>query len=71
MTKVFLIFTCLIILNACGVKSDPQPPETPAELGRGRPLYRGDDDVQQPPPPQLPQQQYKKSEQKDDDEEAQ
>lgn len=35
-TFSFLLF----LLDGCGVKGDPLPPERPAELGRGRPTYR-------------------------------
>ncbi len=28
------------LLNGCGVRGDPMPPATPAELGRGKPNYR-------------------------------
>lgn len=33
-----LIF--LLGLAGCGVKGDPEPPEHPVSLGRGRPTYR-------------------------------
>jgi hypothetical protein len=29
-----------LILNGCGVKGDPLPPEKPVEMGRGRPTYK-------------------------------
>ncbi len=34
--------TLLIVtaLSACGVRGKPQPPLTPAELGRGKPTFR-------------------------------
>ncbi len=38
--KMFVL-AMTIVLQACGVKGDPLPPVTPAELGRGRPAYRG------------------------------
>lgn len=28
-------------LGACGVRGRPQPPLTPAELGRGQPSFKG------------------------------
>lgn len=39
----FPLFSCLIIaaaLGACGVRGRPQPPLTPAELGRGKPTFK-------------------------------
>ena len=30
----------LLLATGCGVKGDPLPPLTPAELGRGQPTYR-------------------------------
>ena len=30
----------LVLIAGCGVKGDPVPPGTPAELGRGQPTYK-------------------------------
>jgi hypothetical protein len=30
----------LLSMSACGVKGDPVPPATPAEIGLGRPVYQ-------------------------------
>lgn len=35
-----IIFVALLALCGCGVKGDPVPPGTPAELGRGQPTYK-------------------------------
>lgn len=35
-----LMMITLFALSACGVKGDPVPPGTPAELGRGQPTYK-------------------------------
>jgi hypothetical protein len=32
-------------LTECGVKGDPVPPMTPAEIGHGRPLYKTEDEM--------------------------
>ncbi len=35
-----LIFYCLIVFSlSCGVRGRPQPPKTPAEIGRGQPTF--------------------------------
>lgn len=44
---VFLIF--LLIELGCGVRGDPVPPGTPAEIGRGRPMYKAFVDDYKPP----------------------
>lgn len=36
--RIFEVIAALV-LAGCGVKGDPLPPLTPAELGRGRPTY--------------------------------
>ncbi|MCB0377629.1 MAG: hypothetical protein KDD33_03990 [Bdellovibrionales bacterium] len=36
-------FTLCLISVGCGVKGNPLPPETPRELGTGRPQYKGVD----------------------------
>ena len=38
MRPLFLILVCAGL--GCGVKNDPVPPATPAEIGRGKPLYK-------------------------------
>ena len=35
-----VFFVSVLALGACGVKGDPLPPESPAEIGRGRPTYK-------------------------------
>ncbi|MDZ4677252.1 MAG: lipoprotein [Oligoflexia bacterium] len=41
--KLFLICVCVAALVGCGVKGDPVPPATPAEIGRGKPLFKGEE----------------------------
>ena len=36
-----LTLSVLVLVSGCGVKGDPMPPERPADLGRGRPNYKG------------------------------
>ena len=38
--KLILCAVCFFLASACGVKGDPVPPGTPAELGRGQPTYK-------------------------------
>src|SRR3990167_282904 len=40
MTKVLLAAAVLFSFSACGVRGKPQPPLTPAELGRGQPTFK-------------------------------
>ena len=40
--KISLILSGFI-LCACGVKGDPLPPDVPAEIGRGQPVYQSED----------------------------
>ena len=40
MKKTFHLVLGLILVSGCGVKGDPLPPETPPELGRGKPTYK-------------------------------
>lgn len=35
--KFWLIIAILSVLSACGVRNDPIPPGTQAEIGKGRP----------------------------------
>ena len=46
----YLIFlgAILLIAGGCGVKGDPVAPATPAEMGRGRPVYRSEDESVNP-----------------------
>jgi hypothetical protein len=37
--RAYSIVILLSFLNACGVKGNPVPPGTPAELGRGNPSF--------------------------------
>lgn len=30
-----------VFVSACGVRGKPQPPLTPAEIGRGQPTFKG------------------------------
>lgn len=38
--RLTLLLLLSLALNACGVRGDPIPPGTPAELGRGKPNYK-------------------------------
>lgn len=38
--KRVLLFSFIALSASCGVKGDPVPPGTPAELGRGQPTYK-------------------------------
>lgn len=38
--KLIGVFFFLGIISGCGVRGDPVPPGTPAELGHGQPSYR-------------------------------
>ena len=39
-----LFLSCLFFFNVqCGVKGKPLPPETPREIGIGKPQYKGVD----------------------------
>jgi len=40
LNRLIFLSLCLIIAS-CGVKGDPLPPMTPAELSRGKPTYKG------------------------------
>jgi len=35
-----LVFATFFALAACGVRGRPQPPLTPAEIGRGQPTFK-------------------------------
>lgn len=37
--KVLTVFMFAVMLQGCGVKGRPLPPEKPAELGRGKPTF--------------------------------
>jgi hypothetical protein len=43
MKALFLFSFLLFLSNSCGVKGRPLPPETPREIGIGRPQYKGVD----------------------------
>ncbi len=43
MKNLALFIISVFFLNACGVKGRPLPPETPREIGIGKPLYKGVD----------------------------
>jgi hypothetical protein len=59
----FMINICFCaFLNGCGVKGDPVPPESAADIGRGKPLYKSEDEPLQAP---TEKQYYKNGEQKD------
>ena len=47
--KALYISAGFLLLAGCCVKSDPVAPPTPAEIGRGRPLYRGEEETGNPP----------------------
>ena len=56
MKNLILMLLMLPVLNACGVKGDPVPPERAAYIGRGRPTFKGGTEgikVQQQLPPDL------------------
>lgn len=38
-----LLILFLFVIQACGVKGKPIPPETPREMGIGKPQYKGVD----------------------------
>ena len=38
--KLVCLLAIVAFAVSCGVKGDPVPPGTPAELGRGKPSYR-------------------------------
>lgn len=42
MQNIFLIIS-IFFLSSCGVKGRPLPPETPREIGIGKPQYKGVD----------------------------
>lgn len=43
MQKSYLAILSLgfILIQSCGVKTDPVPPLKPVEIGTGKPLYKG------------------------------
>ena len=43
MLKACLVIISLLAISACGVKGKPLPPETPREIGIGKPQYKGVD----------------------------
>ncbi len=71
MTKVFkgfLLSLCLIAPTGCGVKGDPVPPATPAEIGRGKPLFKGEEaDTSIIPKRKTPAIEQKDEQENDDD----
>ena len=40
MKRIWILGLILGVLSGCGVKGDPKPPLSPAEIGRGEPTYR-------------------------------
>ena len=40
MKNLVIAFVAFSALLACGVRGKPQPPLTPAELGRGQPTFK-------------------------------
>lgn len=38
--RIMLSIAVLSFACGCGVRGRPQPPETPPEIGRGRPTFR-------------------------------
>ncbi len=42
--RFVLTFAFCFSIAACGVKGDPKPPANPAEIGKGKPLFKGDPD---------------------------
>ena len=42
--KYFLLsISSIFLISGCGVKGRPLPPETPREIGIGKPQYKGVD----------------------------
>jgi hypothetical protein len=39
--KTIFLFCLCVLGQGCGVRGDPSPPITPAEIGRGHPSYKG------------------------------
>lgn len=37
---VLSLLTIGFVIQGCGVKGDPLPPERPVEMGRGKPTYK-------------------------------
>ena len=40
-TLLFVLLAVIGMQVGCGVKGDPEPPGTPVQIGRGRPMYKG------------------------------
>lgn len=40
MAKFAIAIGAMVLLLSCGVRGPPQPPLTPAELGRGQPTFK-------------------------------
>ncbi len=43
MKYIFMISFLSLLVSNCGVKGRPLPPETPSEMGIGRPVFKGVD----------------------------
>ena len=40
MNRILILTAAVFLAAGCGVRGDPIPPGTPAELGRGKPNYK-------------------------------
>lgn len=54
-----------VITLGCGVKGKPLPPETPREIGIGKPQYKGVDEEMKPQQTKKEDSQDKESDQKE------
>ena len=64
--KIAILFMVLAGILSCGVKGDPVPPMTPAEIGSGKPLFKGEDDESMSPLKKT----YNPEDEKNDDQET-
>ncbi len=62
--NLIMLLLISFLICACGVKNDPVPPASPAEIGRGKPAFKSDDEPSLLPA--LPRKNYHDREQKDD-----
>ena len=62
------LLACGFLFSHCGVKGDPAAPETPVNIGRGRPEYKSlTEDVKFPATPQIYKDQSEKKEGRQDE----
>lgn len=43
MKYLYCLISIFVLTNGCGVKGRPLPPQTPREIGIGKPQYKGVD----------------------------